>query len=398
MPTIPLDTIACTVDETGISAPSYPDILATLQARYQAIFGSDIVLDNSTQDGQWLAIQAAAQNDTNSATIAAYNQFSPTTAVGVGLSSIVKTNGLQREVPSNSTADITVIGPDGTIISGGIVSDVNGLNTWALPATVAIDGTGEATVTATCTAPGAITATSGTLTRIVNPQRGWQSATNASAAAPGAPVELDPALRQRQAASTAQPALTPLQAITANVANVPGVTSVSPYENDTSTTDGNGIPGHSICLVVSGGDATAIATAINNKKGPGGGTYGTTSITVEDPAGIPKTINFFRPTPVRIVISLTLTPLTGYVSSTKTAISNALIAWVTGLSTGYAGGVANGDLVAAAKLPAPLGLTYKIEAGALEAMVFGGSLGTADIALAFNQEAMLQASDITIAP
>lgn len=396
MTTIPLSTLACTIDATGISAPAYADILATLQSQFRSIYGSDVDLDPDTQDGQWLAILAAAVNDCNNACVGVYNQFSPATAQGAGLSSNVKLNGLTRDVPTNSTADLTIVGQANFPVVNGQISD--GVNVWALPASVTIPGGGSVVATATCVTPGAITAGANTITQIVNPQRGWQSATNAAAATVGQPVETDAALRRRQASSTAIVAMTPLQAITAAVGQVTGVTAIVPYENATGTTDGNGLPPHSISLVVSGGDAVAIATAINNKKGQGVATYGTTSEIVQDPAGVPKTINFFRPTAERIVISLTVTPLTGFVSTTKTVIQNALISFVSGLPIGYGGGVAIGDLVAAAKLPAPLGQTYKIESGALQACLFGGSLGTTDIALAFNQQATLQASDITIAP
>lgn len=396
MTAIPLETLACTIDATGISAPVYGDILATLQFQFQSIYGSDVDLDPDTQDGQWLAILAAGFNDSNNACIGIYNQFSPATAQGAGLSSNVKLNGLSRDIPTNSTADLTIMGQAGVAVINGQITD--GSNVWALPAEVDIPGGGSVIATATCTTPGAVAAAENTINQIVNPQRGWQSATNASAAPPGQPVETDSALRQRQATSTAIVAMTPLQAITAAVGQVVGVSAIQPYENDTGTTDGNGLPPHSISLVVSGGDAVAVATAINNKKGEGVATYGTTSEIVEDPAGVPKTINFFRPTAKRIVVSLTVTPLTGFVSTTKTAIATALSNAVGALAIGFNGGVAIGDLMAAAKLPGPLGQTYKIESGALEACVFGGSLGTADIALAFNEQAGLAAADITIAP
>jgi uncharacterized phage protein gp47/JayE len=113
----------------------------------------------------------------------------------------------------------------------------------------------------------------GTINQIATPARGWQSVTNPADAAEGAPVEKDPVLRQRQTVSTALPSLTVLDGIIGAVANVPGVTRYVAYENDTSAADANGIPSHSISLVVEGGDATAIANAIAAKKTPGSGTY-----------------------------------------------------------------------------------------------------------------------------
>lgn len=408
-------TPVATITAAGISAPSFDYVLSWWQAKYQSIYGADANLDPNTPDGQWVAALAMAQNDFNSACIATYNSFSPATAQGNGLSSVVKINGLRRQVSSNSTVPCELVGSV-TTVTNGIVTDSNG-NQWALPATVNIPDSGSITVTATCLALGAITASAGAV-QITTPTRGWQSASFTSAATPGAPVEADAALRQRQANSTALPAQTPLESIVAAVLNVSGVQQVQPYENDTSTTNGLGIPPHSIALVVLGGDATAIATAIASKK-LGAGTYGSISETIIDQNGVPDVIHFSTPTTLRIVASLTVTPLTGFVSTTETAIANAMSAWVQGgqvlsaagqpivdpagnpisypgLSIGDASGVALNDLIAAAKLPAPLGQTYKIEYGALTIAQFGGSLGTSDISLAYNQNAGLAVSDVTI--
>lgn len=402
----PLPTLAAQITAAGVSAPSYADILASLQASYQAIFGSDVNLDPSTQDGQWLAVLAQGYHDCNSAVIAAYNQFSPATAVGAGLSSVVKTNGIAREAATNSTADLTITGTVGTVITNGVVGDTNG-NQWALPASVTIPSSGSIIVTATCETAGAVSASAGTITNILNPTLGWQSATNAANATVGVAAETDSALRQRQGKSTSLPAQTPLDAIVAAVANVTGVTRYAPYENDSAATDSNGLPPHSISLVVEGGDTTAIATAIGSKT-LGCATYGTTSTQILDPKGVPKTVNFYRPTEMRLIVNLTLTPLTGYVSTTKPLIAEAIAAWVNGLSIGYGGGIAINDLMAVAKLPAPLGLTYKIEPGALQICWFGGTPAAADLALTFNEAAglavtlnadgSLAAGDITITP
>jgi uncharacterized phage protein gp47/JayE len=325
MATYPLATLACTISPTGISAPSYADILASLTASFQSIYGSDIYVAPDSQDGQWLATLAQIINDGNQADIATYNAYSPAYAQGTGLSSVVKINGLRRESSSNSTAVVTIIGQAGTPINNGLIGDNQNLGTqWSLPASVIIPTSGQIQVTATCTTAGNVAAAAGTLTTILTPTRGWQSVTNGSAATPGNPVEQDATLRQRQAASTSLPAQTPLQAIIANVANTAGIGRYAIYENPTGTTDSNGVPGHSIAVVAEGGNVQTIAQAIEAKKSPGTGTYGTTSETVTDPAGVPITINFFELTEIGIFVQLTVVPLTGYVTTTKTLIANAI--------------------------------------------------------------------------
>lgn len=393
MTTYPLATLAAVVTSAGISAPSFPDILASLQASFRLIYGADAYLEPDGQDGQLLAVFATAINDCNSAAIAVYNSFSPATAVGAGLSSVVKINGLRKLVPSNSSADLTLVGPTGTPIANGIVEDTVTGNQWLLPELVTIGDSGSVVATAICSVAGAITAPANTITQIVNPQRGWQSATNAAEATVGAPKEEDGALRQRQAVSTSLPAQTRLESIVAAVLNLPGVQIVKPYENDTGTTDDNGIPGHSIALVVIGGDSVAIATAIaNGKLGPG--TYGSISEVIIDQNGVPNTISFSRPTAERVIANLSITALTGYVATTGALIQSALSAWVEALPIG--GSVNLNDMVAAAKLPGAIGATYKIEYGNLTIGLYGNSPGTADLAMAWNQEAALATADTSI--
>lgn len=335
MATYPLATLACTISPTGISAPSYSDILASLQASFQSIYGSDIYIAPDSKDGQLLALLAQIINDGNQADIATYNAYSPAYAQGAGLSSVVKINGLRRESSSNSTAVVTIIGQAGTPINNGLIGDDQNLGTqWALPASVIIPNSGQIQVTATSTTAGNVAAASGTLTVILTPTRGWQSVTNGSGATPGNPVEQDATLRQRQSVSTSLPAQTPLQAIIANVANVPGIGRYAIYENPTGSTDSNGVPAHSIAVVAEGGNIQTIAQTIEAKKSPGTGTYGTTSETVTDPAGVPITINFFELTEIGIFVQATLVPLTGYVTTTKTTISNAILTYLSDLAIG----------------------------------------------------------------
>lgn len=335
MTTYPLATLACTIDANGISAPPYSDIYASLQATFQGIYGSDSYLDPDSQDGQMLATFAQAQNDSNQATIAAYNNFSPSTAQGIGLSSMVKINGLARLVASQSTVPVQVTGTVGTPINNGVIGDNQNLNTtWLLPALVVIPDAGVITVTATCAQQGAVTAEANTLTQILSPTLGWQSVTNADAATAGAPVEQDATLRQRQSISTSLPAQTVLDAIVANVADVPGVQRVKAYENDLGSPDLNGVPGHSFSIVVGGGDVVAIAQAIADKKGPGPGTYGTTSELVIDPLGVPNTINFFVLADVPITGTITLRALQGYVSTTGTLAAAVVAAYISTLAIG----------------------------------------------------------------
>lgn len=334
MTTYPLPTLACTVSLTGISKPTFSDVLASLQAIYQSIYGSDVNLDPDTQDGQLLSAFASAINDSNNATVAAYNAFSPATAQGVGLSSVVKINGLQRNIPSRSTVDVAIVGVTGTQIRNGIVSDGFGQR-WLLPhGVVLIPLGGTITVTATAELEGDLQAPAGSVTDIATPTRGWQTVTNPADAIPGAPVEIDADLRRRQSISTSKPSQTITTGILAEVANLPGIQRAQIYENTTGSPDTDGIPGHSIAVVVAGGDLQEIADAIALKKPPGCGTFGATTETVIDPGGVSIDINFDIMAPVPIVVEIDLTAAAGYASTTGDEISARIAAYITGLQIG----------------------------------------------------------------
>jgi uncharacterized phage protein gp47/JayE len=391
--TYPLATLSAQVTATGITAPSYNDILQSLIAWAQSIFGEDILLTPDTQDYQLLAVIADAINDQNNAMVSVYNGFSPTYAQGAGLSSLVKINGIQRETSSNSTANVTITGVVGTVINYGIVQDENG-NFWGLPPNVTIPDSGEISVTATCQTPGAIAAAPGTITTINTVVLGWQTVTNPNAATLGAPVETDAALRQRQAISTSLPSQTPLQAILGAVANVPGVTRYAIYENQSSVTDPTtGIPGHSIAVIVLGGDETDIAQVIEEKKAPGTGTYGTTSVIVEDPAGVPIQINFFVLGLVNVYVEITINPLNNYVASTGQAIINAIVNGIS--ASGIGADIYLSWLYGWASLIGS-GLEETFEITSLTVGLSFGSQGGGPVPMAFNQAAVASSATVQL--
>lgn len=392
MTTFPLATLGPTIGPAGISAPSYADILASLQASAEAIFGSDIYLDPDSQDGQLLSIIALAINDENQSIIAAFNAFSPTFAQGAQLSSVVKLNGLARQVPTNSTAVLTIVGTVGTVIANGVAGDANG-NQWALPPTVTVPLSGSIDVTATATTQGDVTAAANSITSILTPTRGWQTVTNPAAAIPGAPVESDATLRQRQTVSTALPSQTPLDGIIAGVADLVGVVRYAAYENVEGTTDANGLPGHSIAIVVEGGDVAEIAQTISNKKTPGTGTYGTTSEIVYDQYGVPNTINFFVLAEKPLAVEIDITALSGFVSTTEDTIKQSLADFVNGLSIG------EDSYLTRLYTPANLGGTgtgATFVVTAVRQAIIPASPSAIDVAIDFNAAATLDLTNVTV--
>jgi uncharacterized phage protein gp47/JayE len=391
-------TPVCQITAVGCVRPTFADCLSYVQASYRAIYGQDMVLDASSQDGQFMALLANGIHDANGETLAAYNAYSPSTAQGVGLSSVVKINGIRRKSPTYSTCDFLNVGQAFTAITGGVITDAAGYR-WALPDFV-IPASGQILVSGTCQTLGAIGLSANAVDTasgkgsIATIQRGWQAVTNPNAAAPGAPVESDSALRQRQALSVALPSQTLLEGLQGAIFAVSGVTRMRAYENDGNGLDANGLPGHAISLVVEGGDATAIATLIQRKKGAAG-TYGSTVVPITDSVGITRNVAFYRPTLVPVAYSLVVKPGSGYTQAVEGQIKQAIADWTTAL------GIGNSVELSAAYVPANLtgqatASTFEIVPNSLTAARPGSPLVAADVPIAFNEAAVGTFANVTI--
>ncbi len=346
-----LDTLglSATVTAEGISAPDYQTVLDTITGYFQQIYGSDAYLDPDSKDGQMVALMALSIHDANNTAISVYRSFSPATALSDALTSNVKINGITRRAATNSTVDLLLTGTIGTTITNGSVRDTNSV-VWNLPATVVIGSDGAVVATATCANSGAVAALAGSVNSINTPTRGWVSVTNPLAATVGVAAETDAELRVRQAQSVALASLTPFDAVDGATANVEGVTRHKLFENDTETTDANGLPEHSISAVVEGGDATEIANTIRSVKGQGVSTYGTTAVVVTDKYGNPYTIRFSRPVDVPVYVSITLKALTGYTSDIGDEMKAAVASYINSLAIG------DGVLLSRVYSPANLGV------------------------------------------
>ena len=380
------------VDDVGIHVPTYPELLADLQARMRGIFGADIYLDNDSQDGQVLAIVAKAWADTNDLAIGVYNAFSPATAQGTGLSSQVKINGIARLVPTRSTVDLLIVGQAGTVITNGAAEDEAGIK-WNLPSPTTVPFAGQITVTATAALLGDSRAAANAINRISTPTRGWQTVNNATPANPGAPVESDALLRIRQAISTALPSLTVLDGLIGAVASITGVTRYRAYENDTNATDADGIPSHSISLVVDGGDAQEIANAIGLKKAPGSGTYGTTTEIYTDFYGIPHEVHFYRPNEIAVTVAIEVSNLPNYTTVIGTALRQAVVNYINGLRIGET--VYWSKVFVPANLDnGPGGETYEINTIMMSRGI--NPLASDDVVIAFNEAAATTLALVTL--
>jgi uncharacterized phage protein gp47/JayE len=320
------------ISEDGLHIPTYVDIRDDLVAQFKQIYGDDLYLADDSQDYQLLSAFALKTYDTMQLLQIVWNNHSPKTAVGSALSSLVKLNGIARKAASYSTCVLTITGTTGTVIATGSVKDDSG-NIWDLPANTTLTGT-TTEVTAICETLGAVEAAVGTITTINTPQAGWTAVTNAVPAVVGQPIETDAELRARQTVEVAIPSQNMVDSTIAGIAAITGVTRYKVYDNDTNVTDENGIPGHSMASVVEGGLDADVAEQIYLRKGPGSGTYGSSSATYTNSSGIDTIIHFSRPTYTGIDVNVEVTPGFGYSSEILATIQANIEAYIKGLDIG----------------------------------------------------------------
>lgn len=320
------------IDDAGLHVPTYADIRDDLIDDFKKIYGDDLYLGNDSQDYQMISAFALKTYDTIQLLQIVYNNQSVKTAVGTGLSSRVKLNGLRRKTASYSTCVLTLTGVPGTTIAAGIVEDTQGKR-WNLPENVNFDRE-IVEITAQCQDIGAVEAPVGTITKISNPQYGWLSVTNKVPAVKGRPIETDEELRRRQAISTALPSQNMINSTIAGIASIAGVTRYKVYENDTNKTDENGVPSHSIAAVVEGGLDRAIAEQIYLRKGPGCGTHGSTVTIYTNSDGLKNEIRFFRPIYQDITVKITVKKYATYTTAVEQNIKRNIAAYIERLGIG----------------------------------------------------------------
>src|ERR1017187_4205885 len=170
-----------TIGSSGLSIPGYNDIITWLVQQFLQIFGAACYMGPDAPDYQLLSVTGLQAFDANQVLQSIYNSFNPQTAIGAGLDLCGRLIGTARNAASYSTATVTLTGTSGTIITNGVVRDING-NYWNLASPITIGDVGSISTTATAQVLGIITANPGDISVISTPTAGWTAVTNAYAA------------------------------------------------------------------------------------------------------------------------------------------------------------------------------------------------------------------------
>ena len=379
---------------TGFTLKRLDEILAELNAGMKAIFGDNLNLDPESPDGQVNALMAESFADIWEQLQHVYNSHNPGLATGFSLSELVQFNAITRKQAIPSTVTLSFTGSNGTNIPAGSLFSTNDGAEFSTDALVTIAG-GVATVEATATETGPISAVAGTVVNIDTPVTGLTTVNNVADAVLGQNVETDAELRSRRIRSIDASALFTLDAIRAAVLEVVDVVDAKVFQNTSNVTDANGIEPHSILVVVDDGTDADIAQAIFEKIPAGTGMTGSTTVVVTDSQGTNHNIKFSRPTVVPIHVIVTLRPSVTY--DGDLAVKNAIVDFANGeLVEGQMIGIS--DDVVYSSLYTPLNQSA-LGISSVISMLIGKTdppAGTSDIEIALDEHASFIIANIDI--
>lgn len=381
---------------TGFNRKRLNTILEELNREVQSVFGENINLSPQSPDGQINGIVSEAYADLWELAEESYNAFNPSSVTGLSLGNLVQINGISRLQATFSTVTLTVSGVSGTIIpAGSLVSTADSSVDFETVAAATIASGGSIEVEATATASGPLEAAIGTVTVIGTPVTGWSSVTNLAAATLGTDEENDSDLRARRARSVASASQAIIDAIFSAVSNIDGVTQTVVLENDTNSTDANGLPPHSFHVIVAGGLDNDIVQAIWIKKPAGITSFGTTTSTAVDVQGISHDVSFSRPTIIPIYVEVEVTKFAEYPSNGDELIKQAIVDYANGdLVEGR--GFSLSDDIIYTRLYTPINSVPGHEIDSLTIGIAPSPTGTVNIAIAIDEIGAFEVDNITV--
>ncbi len=280
------------LDATGLTTQTQAELVAFYTAQYQAIYGADINLASDTPDGQMMNINIQAQLDMLDLLTQVYNSFDPDNAVGVVLDQRVSINGIQRQAGTYTVTPIEVVNTQSVTLYGlDTVDDTdstlytisdNAGNQWFLQDTQLGMTAGTHTLSFRAAVPGAQLTTPNTINVPVTIVLGVSTVNNPSTYSTlGLDEETDAQLKVRRQKAVSLASQGYLSGLLAALENINGVTSAFVYENNTDETDDDGVPSHSIWVIVAGtADDADVAQAIYTKRNAGCGMFGDEEYTI----------------------------------------------------------------------------------------------------------------------
>lgn len=288
----------------GLQIDTQEQILADIQAKQLTDISTTLDISSASPIGQLNGIISGKLREIQELVQAVYKSYDPDAAEGQAQDQLYALTGVVRKIATYSRlVGVQVNLNAGVTLPQGSVAQVLGNQEIRFASVAAVTNPGGAPATVTvdfiAEQAGPIQVNTGALTEIATPVSGWNTVYNPTDALPGANQETKGEFRARREIELAKPGTSPVAAIRADISEVPGVISVTVFENSTDSYDVDGIPPHSIEAVIydagAVGDAV-LAERIFRAKAGGIRAYGSTVVTHTDEDGNTYQIGFTRPT------------------------------------------------------------------------------------------------------
>lgn len=320
-------------DANGLTLATRDYWVDFFETKFQEIYGPDVNVAADTPDGQFIGIVVQVILDLQDLIGAVNASFDPDQAYGVVLDQRVSINGIQRLggtftiTPITITTDrsVNLYGLDQTAEPVYTVSDNEG-NRWQLQDTQLGLGTGTHVLNFQAEEPGAQLTIPNTITTPVTVVLGVVTINNPTTyTSLGINEESDAQLKVRRQQSVSLASQGYYAGLYAALLNINGVTGAFIYENNTDATDSDGVPSHTIWVIVGGSAPDAdIANAIYRKRNAGCGMFGDQSYTITQINGTLFIVNWDVVIAKNVFCRFTATSIDGVVSPNINAIREGL--------------------------------------------------------------------------
>lgn len=317
-------------DANGIITQNLSEILEERENALKPILGEDFVIDKTTPIGNMEL--ADANSELNIQELIAYlipNMLDANTAQGIFLDAICEKNRIYRKQPQYTTLNLIINGVPNTEFTKGDITVSDNISEiyYTLDENITILESGSVKAKFKCDVYGEYYPYSNSKFNILTPLGGLNSISidyeNANIVI-GRLTETDEELRTRRFNSVQQTSTTTTGSIKSVIYSLDGVLHVKFFENDTESTDENGLPMKSFEFVVDGGDENEITDAIFINKATGTRAYGTTLVEKKDSEGNIYSIGFTKATQVNIGMDIKLTTSGAQSNVWKQTVAQAL--------------------------------------------------------------------------
>lgn len=282
--------------DQGYLAPSYEELLDSVQDDFLRVFPSDLVLTSNSNAGILSRLIAWREYEQIQAQQQVYYSAFVSTATGSALDRLGANVGLPRKVDRPASTTLTIVTDGEYLIEAGtqfetkdgyifdltddVVSTQKG-DTWQAVGNAEAEDKGEIT-----------NVEPNTITIVYNPDESIISVTNPEKASGGQDYEEDPQYRARLIAENANRPNPTLNGVRSALLNVQGVREVNIIENQFATADKYGNPPYSVHIYCLGGKKQDIADCLISHVAVGVTLTGTTYCDAIDATGNTKRVYF----------------------------------------------------------------------------------------------------------